>query len=200
VGCATLSRSIIPENEHTPVFRQPSYTIDIPESTVLGSVVLTVEASDFDHGTDGKIHYFIQGVEESFTIDPISGVIYLTDHLDRETNDQLSFVVGAQDCPQDPSTTRHAYVRVAVNVLDSNDHRPQCNRTVYSVTVSPYTDTGTSLVNLSCSDEDLGSNAQLQYTFTDSNATQFFSIETESGQLTLAQSLGLYSIEQHTPG
>ena len=181
--------SIIPENEHTPVFRQSSYTIDVPESTVLGSVVLTVEASDLDHGTDGKIHYFIQGVEDSFTIDPISGVIYLTDLLDRETNDQLSFVVGAQDCPQDPSITRRAYVRVAVSVLDSNDHRPRCNRTVYSITVSPYTDTGTSLVNLSCSDEDLGSNAQLQYTFTESNATQFFSIETESGQLTLVQSL-----------
>ena len=181
--------SIIPANEHTPVFQQSSYTIEVPESTSLGSAVLTVEASDLDLGTDGKIRYFIQEVDQSFTIDPLSGVIYLTDLLDRESNDQLAFTVGAQDSPQDPSTRRHAYAGVTVNVMDSNDHTPRCNRTVYSVTVSPYTDTGTSLVNLSCSDDDLGSNAQLRYAFTDNAAAQLFSIDTESGELTLTQSL-----------
>ena len=192
--------AILPENEHPPIFPSFSYSIEIPENTTLGASILTVEAHDMDNGQDGILSYSIRDLDKPVGIDPVSGAVYLTDFLDRETTDHFTFTVNVQDTPIEQEYTKHAHVDVAVLISDSNDNNPQCERNFYHVSVSPWTRIGTSLVNLTCSDRDLEQNSQLEYTLTDNSTTELFRIDRYTGEAILLQVLDPdISVVYHVP-
>ena len=182
--------SITPINEHTPVFTQPSYTVSINEDTILGTRVTQVQATDADNGRDAEVTYHIQDTR-SFLINAQSGEIFLSVSLDRESVDELTFSVTAQDNPSDRiSAPRSSSTQVTVLVLDSNDHWPVCERTVYHLIVSPHTPrSSTILDSLNCSDADLGSNSLLEYFISDETLSNIFSVDRTLGQLTLLSTL-----------
>ncbi len=181
--------AILPENEHPPKFSVGLYTVQVHEDVSLSSSILSIQAYDMDGGEDGSITYSIQQAEQTFSIDPISGKIYLTDFLDFETTEQIDFQVFAEDNPRETGSKRYSHVNVTVKVLDSNDHRPECERTFYHATTSQLTTVGTRLVNVNCSDKDQGQNAELEYRISDDIVLEFFAVNSTTGELTLLQTL-----------
>ena len=183
--------SVTPVNEHDPEFTEDSYTFSIQEGSPLGSVAFAISASDLDNGGDGEITYSIEGDNSSqFFIDGHTGEVYLSVTLDRESQNELRLVAVASDNPEDAASRRSSSVTVNIQVTDSNDHWPQCNRTVYHVIVSPRSEQGSMILSdLGCSDVDLGLNGKLEYAFTDDTSSDLFNLDRDEGRLTLVGTL-----------
>lgn len=80
-------------NDVTPSFPYKTYSYFVPENSYLTSnptsneLSPSVTATDSDEGNNGQIEYSLgHSTPENhpFTVDPSSGLVTLTDHLDRE--------------------------------------------------------------------------------------------------------------------
>ena len=188
--------SIYPINEHAPEFNEDPSRFSIAEGTPLGSIIFAIVATDLDSGRDGQITYSIgRNDSDHFFIDPHSGEVYLVESLDRESQDELTITVSAHDNPEDINSRRMSVSTINIQVTDSNDHWPQCSRMVYHLIVSPQTQPGSTILNdLGCSDVDLGSNGELEYTLGDN---ELLAIDRNEGRLTLMKTLE--STSYHVP-
>ena len=183
--------SVNPVNEHAPQFNENSYTFSVDEGTPLGTIAFTLAASDLDSGRDGELTYSIGGVDSHYVIvDAHTGDVFLTTTLDRESRDELTLTASIHDNAEDINLRRSSSTTIRVRVIDSNDHWPQCNRTVYHLIVSPQAEPGSTILsNLGCSDLDLGANSELEYTLSDPQSEETFAVDRQKGNLTLVGSL-----------
>lgn len=93
----------------------------IPEDSIIGQIVLTVNAIDQDSRdtSDGIVTYSLPSSNIlPFSIDDTTGQISLVSSLDWETKGFYSFQVTASD------TSHQASATVNVTVIDVNDNRP----------------------------------------------------------------------------
>ena len=191
--------SINPVNEHAPEFNEDPYVFSVEEGTPLGSIVFTVVATDSDGGGDGEITYSISGNDSHyFFIDAHSGEVYLIESLDHENQNELTLSVSVHDNPENITFRRTSVSTVNIQVTDSNDHWPQCSRSVYHLIVSPKTEPDSIILSdLGCSDVDLGLNGELEYTLGDSESGELFAIDRNEGRLTITKTLE--SVSYHVP-
>ena len=90
-------------NDNAPRFITPpkNFTIRVAENASLGAEIISVQAIDTDIGSNGAIRYRIRpdplGNYRSFDIDPTSGIITLTQTLDRERQKHYELRVEAYD-------------------------------------------------------------------------------------------------------
>ncbi|NXW75241.1 PCDGH protein, partial [Hirundo rustica] len=56
-GTARIRVTVVDVNDNAPVFSQAEYTVRVPEDVPVGSVLVTVTATDDDEGLNGKIKY-----------------------------------------------------------------------------------------------------------------------------------------------
>lgn len=166
--------TVIGANNNIPQFSHSFYSFDVVEGTAVGTVIGTVTASDSDTGLNAIISYSITGSHQDvFSVDPISGNFKVAKLLDREAVEIFILNVSSSDSG-DPSMTAH--VEVYVNVLDRNDNAPQFKSSFYSVSVSEGTAAHSSIVTVSATDKDFGTNALLTYTILSGNNDRTFSI------------------------
>uniref|UniRef100_A0A3P9I5U1 Si:dkey-1m11.6 n=1 Tax=Oryzias latipes TaxID=8090 RepID=A0A3P9I5U1_ORYLA len=147
--------SVVDINE-APVFTSPCYDANVTEDSPPGASVVTVSASDLDPILDWN-HFFFS-VEEgntnlSFAIDPLSGVIFVNSHLDRELWPVYNLTVAAIDNGSPPAT---GTTNVIVSVWDVNDNAPILTST--EAQVMENQPEGTIVMRLSASDSDLPPN------------------------------------------
>lgn len=112
-------------NDNAPIFEKNVYRALINESAHLATRLIQVRAHDLDAGENGRVTYTIASKHERrwFTIHPDTGVIQLSEYIDREQTDSLSIRVGARD--NGINMARESVVVVEVTVLDSNDNDPE---------------------------------------------------------------------------
>ena len=129
---------IIDINDHAPVFTLSRYTVVRLENEAIGTVVLTVSASDqdsLDNG-NGVITYQLSStVQEQLEIDTYSGEISVKVPLDREEQEELVFEVTATDQGLDQHNTS---ATVVIKIEDVDDNRPEFNQSQYIFTVTEH--------------------------------------------------------------
>ncbi|KAL4624920.1 cadherin EGF LAG seven-pass G-type receptor 1 [Arapaima gigas] len=174
-------------NTHRPVFQSASYQVMVSEDRPVGSTVVVISATDEDTGENARITYVMEDNVPQFTIDPDSGAITTQMEIDYEDQASYTLAIIARDngIPQKSDTT---YVEIIV--LDANDNAPQFLRDVYQGTVFEDAPIYTSVLQISASDRDSGSNGRLSYTFQggDDGVGDFF-IEPYSGIIRTARKL-----------
>ncbi|CAF92335.1 unnamed protein product, partial [Tetraodon nigroviridis] len=78
-GTAAIQITVLDANDNAPVFEQAVYKADVPENAALGTVVLTVSASDADEGVNGDVIYEFSRISDKakkvFTLDSKTGEI-----------------------------------------------------------------------------------------------------------------------------
>lgn len=110
------------ENDNSPMFSLPIYTVSLPEDAEIGTLVTKVHATDIDIGINRRINYtFIDSFNEHFQIIPDSGIITLAKPMDREEKDMYNLTVQAFD-HGDPRLSSMAYVIVNVQVKRKEFH------------------------------------------------------------------------------
>ena len=174
-------------NDVTPEFSNDTYYVAWEENTPVGTVLLTVEAVDFDLVENSTLEYFILPGNDShfFSMNLTSGEIMLEMEFDREVQDFFSITVTAED-QGEPSLTGTA--EVILTVLDINDNIPQLNATSYGAVVDEDTAVGTQIVFTGASDRDIDENSVISFSLSnDFNGT--FVIGADNGTIILSKSL-----------
>uniref|UniRef100_A0A3P9L529 FAT atypical cadherin 2 n=1 Tax=Oryzias latipes TaxID=8090 RepID=A0A3P9L529_ORYLA len=174
---------IADENDNSPLFTQTSYQATLDENTPVGSSVVKVTAWDSDKGKNGFVTYSIAHSDPlPFTIDPFTGVILTSEHLDFELANRLYHLrVWASDSGSPFSQVSECPVTITLNNI--NDNFPVFERVGCNITVPLDLPVGREVAKLSAFDSD--ELEQLQYIIESGNELQVFGMETFSGALFL---------------
>ncbi|XP_075020105.1 protocadherin alpha-6-like [Calonectris borealis] len=163
-GTMELVISVLDANDNAPQFNQSVYKVQLPENTDGGTLVIRVNATDLDEGTNRNIsyslqHLFPQDGRAVFGIDGKSGEIHLRGELDFEDVGLYRLQVDAADQGNPPLS---GHCKVVVEVLDVNDNAPEVWVTSLSVPVPEDAAVGTVVALLSVSDRDSGANGRVR--------------------------------------
>ena len=130
-----FSLIIIDENDNAPTFNREFYSINISESTPMNTKIFHFQAIDADEANtlNSQIEYRLNN-HSFFSLNPLTGELYLIKQLDREQRSSYELEITASDHgqPQSLSTT----VRCLINIIDVNDNHPQFDRTEYIFSIA----------------------------------------------------------------
>ncbi|KAL6469167.1 hypothetical protein MHYP_G00226910 [Metynnis hypsauchen] len=164
-GTMQINVKVTDSNDNSPVFEQPSYVVEIPENSPLGTVLIDLNATDPDEGSNGQVTYAFScyvpdRIKELFSIDPRTGVIKIQGKIDYEENSIIEIDVQAKDQGPNPIP---GHCKVTVKVLDRNDNWPSIGFVaVRQGAVSEAAAPGTVIALVRVTDKDSGRNGQLQ--------------------------------------
>ncbi|XP_036445151.1 protocadherin Fat 4 [Colossoma macropomum] len=182
-------------NDNAPRFSKPSYYLDYPELTEIGSLVTQVSATDLDEGFNGKIFYFIRSQSEYFRINSSTGEIFIKQQLKYQNStghsnaniNRHSFIVTASDRGVKPLMSE---TTVIVNIVDSNDNPPTFESSSYFTPVTKSVKVGTKLIKVTAQDKkDFGVNSEIEYIISGGNSSSKFRLDKQTGWVTVASSL-----------
>lgn len=179
-------------NEDGPQFISPKYTGQVSETSLVFLDPVRVEAID-PSDTSANITYRIVSGNtptNSFVLNPISGELSLRERVSFEqTPNQtgiFTLVVEASDNSNPPLTQT---TTVVVKVIDENNNKPIFDPVVYRKTISEGIAHGTSLLQVSATDADHGSNGQITYRIGRGGRDSF--VVTEDGRVYISASSNL---------
>ncbi|KAM6251801.1 protocadherin alpha-2-like isoform 3-T3 [Porphyrio hochstetteri] len=163
-GTMELVISVLDANDNAPQFNQSVYKVQLPENSDRGTLVIRLNATDSDEGSNSNIsyslqHLFPQDGRDVFWIDKSIGEIHLRDDLDFEDVRLFRLQVNAADKGNPPLS---GHCKVVVEVLDVNDNAPEVWVTSLSVPVPEDAAVGTVVALLSVSDRDSGANGRVR--------------------------------------
>ncbi|XP_006128510.2 protocadherin Fat 1 isoform X2 [Pelodiscus sinensis] len=181
-------------NKAMPVFEKPFYSAEIPENIQLHSPVVHVQANS----PEGlKVFYSITDGDpfNQFTINFNTGVIIVVATLDFESHPAYKLSIRATDS----LTGAHAEVFVDIIVEDINDNPPLFTKPSYTVILSEASVIGTSVVQVSATDSDSGTNRRLSYHLVENNSKshEYFHMDSSSGLILTARTLDYEQTQQH---
>ncbi|XP_062045732.1 protocadherin beta-3-like [Lepus europaeus] len=158
-GTARIHILVVDVNDNAPEFAQSLYEVQIPESSPVNTVVVTVYASDSDAGTFGTVSYaFSHASEEilkTFKLNPITGAMQLVKNLNFEAVTTYEVDVEAKD-----GGGLSGKSTVLIQVVDVNDNAPEL--TLSSLTSPIPENSGETVVAVfSVSDQDSGDNGRV---------------------------------------
>lgn len=195
---ADLTINVDDVNDNAPAFEASSYSKVIPEDLYVGDTVIDVRARDSDAGQNAVIRYSIvnrAGVNRAFQIGESSGEITIDEPLDREKVGQYSLTLQASDQGSPPKTGQ---ATVRITVTDVNDCTPQFSKREYTTSVREDIKPGQLVLTVSASDQDLGINREITYSFSSGNDLGLFSINRLNGQIKVSKPLDFEYAPVHT--
>ncbi|XP_061313179.1 uncharacterized protein LOC133271249 [Pezoporus flaviventris] len=160
-GTARIRVAVLDANDNAPVFSQAEYTVRVPEDMPVGSVLVTLTASDADEGLNGHVKYSIHKISdrasELFQLDSETGEISLKDDLDFEEIATHELEVQALDGGELSDTAK-----IAIMVTDVNDNAPEISVRSALSEISEDATSGTVVALLHVQDKDSGVNGQVR--------------------------------------
>ncbi|XP_068725251.1 protocadherin-like protein isoform X1 [Montipora capricornis] len=193
VSQAMLIVAVLDINNHKPVFRDcGKYRPVIAENMSPGSSVLQVRAEDGDMGDNGKVSYHIErptaGVPY-FKIDINSGLVTTAASFDREKKRSYQIRITGKDGGPDRQEAERlmGFCQVEIMIDDVNDNPPVFGNKRYETSVKEDSEIGQTVLQVSATDKDTGSNALITYSFEKLNT--HFSISSVTGIITTNRSL-----------
>ncbi|XP_037657466.1 protocadherin beta-15-like [Choloepus didactylus] len=158
-GTALVLIDVLDINDNAPEFAKPIYHVQIPENSPLGSLIVTVSATDLDTGINGEIFYsFFYGDEEiakTFALNELTGDIKIISTLDFEKIASYHVDIKASD-----GAGLAGKCTVLMQVMDINDNTPEL--TVASLTsLIPENSPETTVAIFSTQDQDSGENGKM---------------------------------------
>ncbi|XP_067899944.1 protocadherin-18-like [Heterodontus francisci] len=167
-GSSLLKISIADSNDNSPVFEHAAYTIDLLENSPEGSLLIDLNATDPDEGSNGKVIYSFSShvspqVMETFHIDADTGHLLLLRPVDYELSQTYEIDAQAQDLG--PNSIP-AHCKIIIKVVDVNDNPPEIAITLVPLgsdvaSVSEAAPKETFIAVVRVEDKDSGLNGQV---------------------------------------
>ncbi|XP_067899229.1 protocadherin-10-like [Heterodontus francisci] len=162
-GTTHVTITVLDINDNAPVFEQSLYTVSLKENVPLGTLVIKLNATDLDEGSNNDIVYSFSNynkerVRELFSIDPISGEIKINGILDCEEASIHEIDVEAKDRGLYPLAT---HCNVQVNVKDLNDNAPNITLNSVAKVIREDASTGTLIALINARDKDSHENGRV---------------------------------------
>lgn len=181
--------TVIGANFHNPTFSQLDYVVELVENSPVGTLVAEAKATDDDEGIYGHITYRIVNdfAKDKFSVNE-NGEIFTLEILDREIT--IEKVIPISLIAKDGGG-KVGFSVVNVILTDVNDNAPQFMAAEYKATIASNAPRGTSVVKISASDMDEGTNADIEYSIEADveNVEENFEIHPTSGVIVTKESL-----------
>uniref|UniRef100_A0A8C7Q4C5 Protocadherin-related 15b n=1 Tax=Oncorhynchus mykiss TaxID=8022 RepID=A0A8C7Q4C5_ONCMY len=149
----TLSVTVLDVDDNSPVFSQPSYTVNLPENSPKNTVILQLTAKDSD--LDSNVTFRIRTPEarQLFAVNPVTGELSVLQTLDFETlaATDHTFVVEALNSG---GSMPPGLATVTVKITDMNDYSPVFSQVLYRGMVAPNAVKGTVVTTVHAEDLD----------------------------------------------
>jgi len=156
--------NVIDVNDNVPRFDQDQYEAAIPESSLLGSSIAIVRASDADPGQNGEIRYRIISHHQNpspFVINTVTGqLVRYIGLFDYESTKEYGVIIEAYDLG---NVSLSSTCLVVVSILDANDNLPIFRPLNYLVSVPDDAPIGYTIVQVLATDKDDGDFGRLHY-------------------------------------
>lgn len=152
--------------------------VEIPEDAGPGAFVAFITAEDLDNGARGRVTCRLD--DSILRLDTLAGKGYtltLQNVLDREARDSYNITVTCSDEGDPPLSSSRSLL---VIVTDVNDNPPAFTWDTFSHTVPEGNYTNRHIIQVTATDSDMGTNAELVYSI-DSSAQPPFNIDAVSG-------------------
>ncbi|XP_008325155.2 protocadherin alpha-2-like isoform X1 [Cynoglossus semilaevis] len=188
-------------NDNAPSFREKVQTFNISESSFTGERFLLPMANDADTGSNSVQRYKLS-TNEYFSLDEQGSrqqnehaELVLVKSLDREKQSIIHLTLTALDGGK---PVRSGTLEIEVSVIDINDNVPVFSKSLYKAQVIENAPFQTSVLTVSATDLDEGTNGEIIYSFIESgnfNPESVFSINPDTGEITVK---GKVDYEEHT--
>ncbi|XP_014881324.1 protocadherin alpha-C2-like isoform X1 [Poecilia latipinna] len=162
-GTANIIVRVQDTNDNPPQFDKQTYTINMAENTPIGTLVVNLNATDLDEGSNSEIVYSFtlytsEKTQDVFTLNPNTGEITVKGTIDYEDMKFYEMHIEAKDKGAHPLLGQ---CKIMVDVTDMNDNFPEI--TVQSVknTVPENVPVGTVIALVGVSDRDTGDNGKI---------------------------------------
>uniref|UniRef100_W5LBB5 Cadherin-related family member 5 n=1 Tax=Astyanax mexicanus TaxID=7994 RepID=W5LBB5_ASTMX len=207
-------------NDNPPVFAQSHYQLEVPELSPIGTSVEKIEATDLDKF---PLNYTLHSPMGEFRLQSyLNPLILVNKNLDYDTTPEVSLMLYVEDSPPPVHT---ASATITVTIIDINNRPPWfqpctetligiskiCLNTGYQGTVN-LTEQATEALTLEpgpvhAIDGDKGRNDPINYRLLSGNEDGIFSIDPNSGDITMLKAvdvagpivLTVMAYEQLTP-
>lgn len=188
---ATVTINVLNVNEHTPAFDKLIYEISVNENISPG-VISNLLAYDLD--ADSSLTYAISeldpGIGSMFTV--INSQLSTVSKLNYESKSKYLLMVNASD----GTNTGQAEYVVYINNINDND--PMFNQTSYSGSVSELAALDTPVLAVRATDADNNTNAAVVYSITGDSSAGMFSIDSNTGMISVQGSLDYEHTSSYT--
>nr|XP_014427789.1 protocadherin gamma-B5-like [Pelodiscus sinensis] len=158
-GTAQIRINVTDINDNPPLFPQELYRVSLREGAPAGSLLLQLQASDQDEGSNAQISYVFSNVPEKarqrFSLDPDTGKLTVKEPLDFEESRGYTLVVEAKD-----GGGLVTHCKVEIRVLDENDNAPEVTLTSLPSPVPEDSVPGTVIALVKVRDRDEGENGK----------------------------------------
>ncbi|XP_044133337.1 protocadherin gamma-B1-like [Bufo gargarizans] len=159
-GTAIIKITVQDVNDNFPTFTQAINHYKISENAPIGLLVVQLNATDEDEGTNGLVTYSFSHIPEKanelFSIDRLKGDMKIIGNLDYEAADSYEMTVEAKD-----GGGLVTHCKVSIQVIDVNDNAPDITVTTLAKTLPEDSAPGTVIAIINVHDLDSGINGEV---------------------------------------
>ncbi|KAJ1522204.1 hypothetical protein ONE63_002512 [Megalurothrips usitatus] len=175
---------ILDENDNNPYFIGDITNITVREDAPIGTEIATIQAKDADSGDYGKVTFLLDRISSlgKFQIDPDTGVLNVSDKLNREEQSSYLLVIEAWDNYQfgyASGESRNAFKQIGVNIVDVNDEIPVFEPINGCVHITEFHEPHETVTVVKASDADDPNtpNGRIKFSIAGGNEQELFEIE-----------------------
>ncbi|XP_029506561.2 protocadherin alpha-C2-like [Oncorhynchus nerka] len=159
-GTANIIVRVLDTNDNAPQFDKDSYNINIMENSPIGSLVVKLNATDLDEGTNSVIVYSYslytsEKTHETFSLNPNNGEITVKEMINYEDFRIYDMEVIATD---KGTNSLSGQCKITILVTDMNDNHPEISIKSYQSPIKEDIAVDTVIAVVSVSDKDSGEN------------------------------------------
>ncbi|CAL8354898.1 unnamed protein product [Merluccius merluccius] len=159
-GTASITVRVLDTNDNAPQFDNEHYRIKIIENSPIGSLVLHLNATDLDDGSNAEMAYMYslytsEMTQNTFNLNPHTGEVTVKGVLNYEDFKVYDMEVIATD---KGSPALSGQCKVTVLVEDMNDNHPEISIKSFQSPVKENIEVDTVIAVVSVSDKDSGDN------------------------------------------
>uniref|UniRef100_A0A8C5C7W8 Cadherin domain-containing protein n=1 Tax=Gadus morhua TaxID=8049 RepID=A0A8C5C7W8_GADMO len=180
-GTASITVRVLDTNDNAPQFDKEDYTIKIMENSPIGSLMLTLNATDLDDGSNAEIEYMYslytsEMTQNTFNVNPHTGEITVKGVLNYEDFKLYDMELIATDKGV-PALSGQCKVTVVVE--DMNDNHPGISIKSFQSPVKENIEAGERFSVNNAVDPDVGSNSVKTYQL---STSEHFDIAIQTGR------------------
>ncbi|XP_077387618.1 protocadherin alpha-C2-like isoform X1 [Festucalex cinctus] len=162
-GTASIIIHVLDNNDNSPLFDKSIYNVKIMENSPIGSLVIDLNATDLDEGSNSDLTYSYslytpEKTQETFQLNPSTGEITVKGMLNYEDFRIYDMEVIAAD---KGVNSLSGQCTIKIQVEDMNDNHPEISIKSFQSPVSENIDVDTVIAVVSVSDKDSGDNGMV---------------------------------------
>ncbi|XP_041929700.1 protocadherin alpha-C2-like isoform X12 [Alosa sapidissima] len=159
-GTVSIVVRVLDTNDNAPQFDKENYMINLSENTPIGSLVVKLNATDLDEGSNADMTYLFslytsEKTQQTFTLNPDNGEIRVKDMVNYEDFKIYDMEIIAKD---KGTNSLSGQCKLTILITDMNDNHPEISVKSFQSTIKENVEVDTVIAVVSVSDKDSGEN------------------------------------------